>query len=380
MKINDDFILQLLLLITVPLVTHATAGSYPASRVAPPLVAHATAVSDSASYSSASKVVDDEDISSDLSLEDTDEEYFVKEQWTKHRKWNYVYKKKRDKYRQGSTGKIVFVSMGAALQFFALNVPPKFKAYTSICAGTLAYIGIGFKDHFFTKGKLQDMNESYYNSNLIMSEVWKYRTQVGEYSKSRADSTDEALEKLKEACGKITISEANKRLFLAQDPDPKKKGKRKTDPPPFINSKSDFFDVCVDKMSKRYLKQAKFAEMKAKKSSNFENVLLHVGGIGAFLTATPNEFIRRLTVFVGACTVASTLIGSHTLMMKYDDIATRYYKAADDLQSLKSDWPSNTKKCGDHGWEENIFKFNHIMLSAIADCTKLVASNAEKTE
>jgi len=335
----------------------------------------------------ASEGVADDDVAADFSHNPTGSsaqveidriDTIVQQQWEKHLQWKALYKKRWNRYFIASSCKIASVMIGMIVQFASIKVPKKYVKGTSGIGALFIGLGTYIDDEYVTENKITDMVRSYYNSNHIKSEVWKFRTKVGEYCESKGGSSEKVL---RDRCEKIYSNTRDDRSYAEFDewkskPAPKWNSSQEEAPSASMNTKDAYIEHRVDKMVKNYRRYALLQLNKANFWSQIESVLLKLslfGGLASASTDIPDSLKGYGVILSGLSIVIST----HQETMKHDDIADQYFNAKNELSVLKEKWDLEGTQVSDLDWKKCVIQCEKIICSTEENYAEARAENYE---
>lgn len=298
-------------------------------------------------------------------------ERVVQSQWEKQRRWTLVYKGRRDALYKARIGKLTLISLGAVVQVAATQVPLKWITTTSFVGGLLVAAGGVVKKQFICPEQVEQMCTSFYIAQTLKSEIVKYRTKTSPYNGHKK----EALTALRENCNKISGQGSDRRFYMmSRDAKPV---------PTDMSTKEAYISKRVEpRINKFLIGKGKDMEKKGKLCSNIEDGLIAFGtfvGVSQTQSFPPfiKNFLKHMVGWTGAFTTISAGFANHHAKMQYEEIADKYFDAAAELREMIEIWPMDVNSYKDDGWDDQIAKFEEIIISTTEEFAKKRTGNQD---
>lgn len=266
--------------------------------------------------------------------------------------------------------KLVLVSVGAALQVAATQLPAKFREPAVMAGGTFIGLAEFIKKKFLTDDNIQSMVSSYTTSQAIKAEVIKFRAKVSPYDQLDANP-DSVLSEFRQRCDGIY-----KRVF-----DPKL---RTTEPdsvpvPGSLDTVDEYMERRLDRRIRHFNKKGKSLRKRYAICNRCEDALLFLGTASSFSSQLPpvaqkiitmvgaEKIVAGISGWSGAFTTTSAAFANHLAKNKFEEVAADYRSVEDQLKEIREAWPSTAKAAGSAEWDEQVTKSESIIESAIQE-------------
>ncbi len=282
-----------------------------------------------------------------------------------------VYKGRRDELYKARVGKLALISLGVVVEVAATQVPSKWKTTTSFVGGLMVAAAGVVKRNFIRPEQVEKMCTSFYIAQSLKSEVVKYRTKMSPYNGNRKD----ALVALRDNCNKISQRGHDRRFYMIL--------KDKKPVPTDMSTKEAYIQKRVEPRINNFLiKKGKELFKRAKLCSNFEDGFLALGalvGVAQTQNLPPfiNNILKHMVGWTGAFATISSGFANHHAKMQYEAIADEYFNAASELREMIDFWPMEVNSYKDAGWDEQIAKFEKVIVSTTEEFAKKRTGNPD---